>query len=47
VVGSRVVLVAGNWKIASGREFDESEETAGKAVCVIVMIPDRGIMTAS
>ncbi|MDR0379711.1 MAG: ABC transporter permease [Candidatus Accumulibacter sp.] len=28
-------FVAGNWKIASGREFDESEETAGKAVCVI------------
>ena len=28
-------FTAGNWKIASGREFDESEELSGKAVCVI------------
>ena len=28
-------FIAGNWKIASGREFDESEELSGKAVCVI------------
>ena len=28
-------FIAGNWKIASGREFDESEELAGKAACVI------------
>jgi putative ABC transport system permease protein len=28
-------FIAGNWKIASGREFDESEELSGKAACVI------------
>ncbi|MDY0212297.1 MAG: ABC transporter permease [Desulfuromonadaceae bacterium] len=28
-------FVAGNWEIASGREFNEAEENAGKAVCVI------------
>jgi putative ABC transport system permease protein len=26
---------AGNWKLASGREFTEAEERAGRAVCVI------------
>ena len=36
VVGtSNAYLIAGNWEIASGREFDESEEVAGKAVCLI------------
>lgn len=28
-------LVAGNWKLASGRAFLDDEERAGKAVCVI------------
>jgi putative ABC transport system permease protein len=28
-------LKAGNWKIASGREFLDDEERAGKAVCII------------
>ena len=28
-------LVAGNWKLISGREFLEDEERAGKAVCII------------
>ncbi|WP_374356400.1 ABC transporter permease [Limnohabitans sp.] len=28
-------LKAGNWRIASGREFLEEEERAGKAVCII------------
>ncbi|KAF0163318.1 MAG: putative ABC transport system permease protein [Rhodocyclaceae bacterium] len=28
-------FTAGNWKIAAGRSFEEDEETAGKAVCVI------------
>jgi len=28
-------LAAGNWKIAAGRPFDEDEEQAGKAVCII------------
>ncbi len=28
-------LITNNWKIASGRIFNESEERAGKAVCVI------------
>ena len=28
-------LIAGNWNIASGRKFDESEDAAGKAVCII------------
>ncbi len=28
-------FVAGNWRIASGRTFTDSEERAGKAVCVI------------
>ncbi|MDR0576993.1 MAG: ABC transporter permease [Candidatus Accumulibacter sp.] len=32
---SNAYLVAGNWRIASGREFYEDEEAAGKAVCII------------
>ncbi len=28
-------LIAGNWKLAEGRVFNESEEHAGKAVCII------------
>jgi len=28
-------LIAGNWKLADGRVFNESEEHAGKAVCII------------
>ena len=28
-------LKAGNWKIASGREFLDDEERAGKAICII------------
>ncbi len=28
-------LIAGNWKLAEGRSFNESEEHAGKAVCLI------------
>ena len=28
-------FIAGNWQIAAGREFNEAEERAGKAVCVI------------
>ncbi|BAO28311.1 antimicrobial peptide ABC transporter permease [Sulfuritalea hydrogenivorans sk43H] len=32
---SNAYFTAGNWKIAAGRSFDEDEETAGKAVCVI------------
>ncbi|GAB3431821.1 ABC transporter permease [Massilia solisilvae] len=28
-------FIAGNWKLAAGREFNEDEEKAGKAVCVI------------
>ncbi len=28
-------FAAGNWKIAAGRQFEEDEELAGKAVCVI------------
>ena len=28
-------LVAGNWKLAGGREFLDDEERAGKAVCII------------
>ncbi len=28
-------FIAGNWRIASGRTFTDSEERAGKAVCVI------------
>ena len=32
---SNAYFIAGNWKIAVGRQFDEDEESAGKAVCVI------------
>jgi len=32
---SNAYFTAGNWKIAAGRSFEEDEETAGKAVCVI------------
>jgi len=32
---SNAYFAAGNWKIGSGRGFEEDEETAGKAVCVI------------
>ena len=28
-------LIAGNWKLAGGREFTDEEERAGKAVCII------------
>jgi putative ABC transport system permease protein len=28
-------FIAGNWHIAAGREFNEAEERAGKAVCLI------------
>jgi putative ABC transport system permease protein len=28
-------FVAGNWRLSAGRQFTESEERAGKAVCVI------------
>ena len=28
-------LIAGNWKLAAGREFLDDEERAGKAVCII------------
>ena len=28
-------IIAGNWKIAAGRQFSDDEERAGKAVCVI------------
>ena len=32
---SNAYFTAGNWKIVLGRSFDEDEESAGKAVCVI------------
>ena len=32
---SNAYFVAGNWTIAAGRQFEEDEEAAGKAVCVI------------
>ncbi|MCX7155963.1 MAG: ABC transporter permease [Rhodocyclales bacterium] len=32
---SNAYFTAGNWKIGAGRSFEEDEETAGKAVCVI------------
>lgn len=28
-------FTAGNWRLASGRVFNDTEERAGKAVCVI------------
>ncbi len=36
ITGSTIdYFLAGNWKLADGRYFNESEEHAGKAVCVI------------
>ena len=36
VVGTNdAYFVAGNWRLAGGRQFTEDEERAGKAVCVI------------
>ena len=32
---SNAYFTAGNWKLDSGRSFEDDEETAGKAVCVI------------
>jgi putative ABC transport system permease protein len=32
---SNTYFTAGNWKIGSGRMFEDDEETAGKSVCVI------------
>jgi putative ABC transport system permease protein len=32
---SNAYFTAGNWTLAAGRQFDEDEERAGKAVCVI------------
>ncbi len=32
---SNAYFVAGNWNIAAGRQFEEDEEAAGKAVCII------------
>ena len=32
---SNAYFVAGNWQIASGRQFEDDEEAAGKAVCII------------
>ena len=32
---SNAYFTAGNWKIDAGRQFEDDEETAGKAVCVI------------
>ena len=32
---SNAYFLAGNWTIATGRQFEEDEETAGKAVCII------------
>ena len=32
---SNAYFVAGNWQIATGRQFEDDEEAAGKAVCVI------------
>lgn len=32
---SNAYFAAGNWKIAAGRSFEEDEEMAGKAVCVV------------
>jgi putative ABC transport system permease protein len=32
---SNAYFIAGNWKIASGRQFEDDEELAGKAVCII------------
>ncbi len=32
---SNAYFIAGNWKLAGGRQFTDDEERAGKAVCVI------------
>ena len=32
---SNAYFTAGNWRIAAGRQFEEDEEAAGKAVCII------------
>ncbi|MFB0935325.1 MAG: ABC transporter permease [Propionivibrio sp.] len=32
---SNAYFVAGNWQIAAGRQFEDDEEAAGKAVCII------------
>ena len=32
---SNAYFVAGNWQIATGRQFEDDEEAAGKAVCII------------
>ncbi len=32
---SNAYFIAGNWRIAVGRQFEEEEEAAGKAVCII------------
>ena len=32
---SNAYFIAGNWQIASGRQFADEEEVAGKAVCII------------
>ncbi len=32
---SNAYFVAGNWTLAAGREFEDDEEAAGKAVCII------------
>jgi len=32
---SNAYFLAGNWRLAAGRQFSEDEERAGKAVCVI------------
>ena len=32
---SNAYFVAGNWQIATGRQFTDDEEAAGKAVCII------------
>jgi putative ABC transport system permease protein len=32
---SNAYFVAGNWKLAAGRQFSDDEERAGKAVCIV------------
>jgi len=32
---SNAYLTTGNWNLSAGREFDEGEEAAGKAVCIV------------
>jgi putative ABC transport system permease protein len=38
---SNAYLLAGNWKMASGRNFSDDEERAGKAVCIIGNTPRK------